>query len=53
MIRFIRVFKNKDEVIVTKPGNAEKMGLGADDGVKGEDWVGGSEDVAGGEEVMA
>jgi translation machinery-associated protein 16 len=40
MIRFIRVFKNSDETVLTKPGHAEKMGFGEDDGRKGEDWVG-------------
>lgn len=38
MIRMVRVFRNTDEVIVTKPGGADKMGLGPDDGTVGEDW---------------
>lgn len=41
MLRMVRVFRDSDEVIITKPGGAEKMGLGVDDGSKGEDWSAG------------
>ena len=48
MLRMVRVFKNNDDLIVTKPGGAEKMGLGPDDGTVGEDWSGtGAEGKAG------
>lgn len=40
MIRMVRVFRNNDDMIVTKPGGADKMGLGDDDGSVGEDWSG-------------
>lgn len=41
LLRHIRVFKDSDEVVVSKPGRTDNMGLG--DGVEGEgegdDWT--------------
>ncbi len=42
LLRQIRLFKDSDEVVLSKPGRTEKMGLGgeADDGGEGgEDWT--------------
>lgn len=40
MLRLVRVFKDTEEMIVTKPGQVEKMGLGPADGTVGSDWTG-------------
>lgn len=43
LLRHIRVFKDSDEVVVSKPGRTDNMGLGEGGQGVGDDWTAGGE----------
>jgi translation machinery-associated protein 16 len=56
LLRHIRVFKNSDEVVVSRPGRIDNMGLGKGGEGVGDDWTaitGGDQEAEGEAETEA